>query len=378
MKAILLPRTFIQVIWLLIFFLIFGLYVERAINSYGYDVKAYEKAAHAIITGSELYTRDKPPFKYLPQIALLFSPIGFMNFQFIKFLFAALGFTSFLYIYRFVIREIGPIRALLVFLFLARFHNHEISYLQVNHLILALLLIAWEKFKKSPQSFVGGLAFSLGASFKVTPLALLSLFLPKRNRKALYFYTGSFFVLCFAALFFFGEFTIFSQWTHQIQRTSAYPASLNPHVQSMGSLIWSFSKDTLPPHYLRPIIAAFLFLFLFLSLIPYYVTQWRKQDWEITAWTASAILVIVTIFSPLAWFYTYVLTLPAWVCLMKKRKYLPVICAFILMTLAPLLARMANFPHLVHKAYLVPIGGLVLMSFLIFSSWKRAFGQRVI
>jgi alpha-1,2-mannosyltransferase len=176
----------------LLLVLLIALARESAIHSIDFPV--YHRAARQIISGNfELYPAEayagqpfpSQGFRYLPAIALLFLPFGWLPLELAALAFFALKLAALWYIGVTVARHAGLSAwrrqvLLAAFLVVGGYLVEEFRFGNVHFLCIALLVFAYDRVE-SGQVLTPAAALAVAIATKLTPVALLAYFAFRRR-----------------------------------------------------------------------------------------------------------------------------------------------------------------------------------------------------
>jgi Glycosyltransferase family 87 len=187
------PRVWLQAtVAALLVVLLVALARESALHSIDFPV--YHRAARQVISGSftlypaEAYGGRPGPsqgFRYLPAIAILFVPFGWLPLELAALAFFALKLAALWYIGVTVARHVGlstglPTVLLVAFLVVGGYLVEEFRFGNVHFLCIALLVFAYDKVE-SGHVWLPAAALAVAIATKLTPLALLAYFAFRRR-----------------------------------------------------------------------------------------------------------------------------------------------------------------------------------------------------
>lgn len=283
------------------FFVFFTIRAWRAGDN---DFVAYYNAGKRVFAGHSPYVPEATPFRYLPFTAYFFAPLSVFSFRVARMIFFFANFWAAFAIYQGFYRRIGALATLLLLGLFIRFHNHDFQNAQVNPLLLLLFFYWWENRKKN--LIFPTLAFSVFASFKLVPFALVLPLLYRKRWGELTWITLWTVVLNFIPIFLIdnGPFA-FKEWFDQA-KAIGYPVPLMSNIQSIPSALWWWLQDRADPATfligIRIFQAALLAsVVLFSPKVP----EDRSFDWM-----TAGILAATVIIAPLAWKHNYLQFLP--------------------------------------------------------------------
>ena len=190
------PRVWLQaIVAALLVALLVALARESTVHSIDFPV--YHRAARQVMSGSfalypaEAYGGRPGPsqgFRYIPAIAILFVPFGWLPLELAALTFFALKLAALWYIGVTVARHAGlstslPVVLLVAFLVVGGYLVEEFRFGNVHFLCIALLVFAYDKVE-SGQVWLPAAALAVAIATKLTPLALLAYFAFRRRTAA--------------------------------------------------------------------------------------------------------------------------------------------------------------------------------------------------
>ena len=170
---------------------------QAAIHSIDFPV--YHRAAQQLLAGNfelypaEVYEGHPVPsqgFRYLPAVAVLFLPFGWLSLEPAAFVFFALKLAALWWVGATVARRAGSTgwgqRAFVVaFVAAGGYLAEELRFGNAHFFCIALMVLAYDR-AESGRVVVPGLALAIAIAMKVTPVALLVYFaMRKRGRLCL-------------------------------------------------------------------------------------------------------------------------------------------------------------------------------------------------
>jgi hypothetical protein len=184
------PRVGLAILFVLLVLL------GREAATHSVDFPVYHRAARQVITGRyEFYPveayRGTPGrsqgFRYLPAIAFLFVPFGWLPLEVAAFAFFALQIAAVWYVGVTVARHAGPSEGrwqvcLIAFLIVGGYIVEEWRFGNVDVLIVALMVFAYDK-TEAESVLLPAVALAVAIATKLTPVALLA-YLAFRRRGA--------------------------------------------------------------------------------------------------------------------------------------------------------------------------------------------------
>jgi hypothetical protein len=358
-----------KTLWIILAALTFALFLQRAWVIPGTDAEAYYHAGirawHALTHAgdSALYRPEHTPFKYLPAVAYLFIPIGFLSFQWAKVALFLISWTIGFFLYRGAIARFGHVPALLAFIAFIRFHNHDFLNLQINHWILLCFCVFLLTRRTRP--WLSASAFSWMALFKVTPLILLAPLVAFRSWKELARIGVILAVLLvFPALLAPEGFGIYRDWYLHVKATTPWPAPGFPTAQSVQGGLWFWLRGIVDPRVFLGVVS----LLECALLLPIFLGSWgASEESEPVALVAASVLAVI--FSPLAWKHLYLLLWPAFLVTYLRGRKRSAIAALLLMGVLPGIVAIFS-KHWADRSYITVIGALVLDISLTILLWK--------
>jgi hypothetical protein len=267
------------------------------------DFVAYFNAGTRVLAGHTPYVDlEATPYRYLPATAYLFAPFALAPFQLARLLLFVANFAAIVAIYRAIRARTSALATALLLLLFAKFHNHDFQNAQVNPLLL-LLFFTWWNLRT--RNLIGAtLAFTVFASFKITPFALcLPLLLFGAWRELAWIMLWSV-TLNFLPVFFIDRGPlVFLDWWNQA-RLIDNPVML-PHVQSLQSAIWWLLEGKVELATFKKLLYPAQLAAFFAILVCAPKDKSRRESWVFASFLAAT-----AVFAPLAWKHHYLMFLP--------------------------------------------------------------------
>ena len=158
------------------------------------DFPVYHRAARQVIEGHyefypvEAYGGTPGPsqgFRYLPAVAFLFVPLGWLPLEVAALAFFALKFAAIWYVGATVARHAGlsegpwPV-VLIAFLIVGGYFVEELRFGNVHFLVIALMVFAWDR-SEAASVLLPAAALAVAIAIKITPAVLLGYWIFRRR-----------------------------------------------------------------------------------------------------------------------------------------------------------------------------------------------------
>lgn len=286
--------------WRGLTFLLFSLFLARAIAATRDDFLAYYHAGERALHGLSPYVTEETPFRYLPLTAYFFVPFTFFDVSVARVLFFILNFGAALSIYVVIRRRIGDFATFLVVLLFIRFHNHDFGNSQINPALLVLFFYWWDA-RRTNLAF-SSLAFAIFGSFKLLPFALGFPLLVRGRWQEISWIALWTITLNFLPIFFYENGPlVFKDWYDHAKLIDD-PVMLS-NVQSLQSAMWWILEGRLSRDSFA-ILSRGVQAGLLLSVVVFAPKRNRE------AWMFAGTLAVTAFISPLAWKHNYLQLLP--------------------------------------------------------------------
>jgi len=321
----------------------------------GTDAEAYYNAALRAASGAPLYfASEATPFKYLPPVAYFLIPLSWIPFAWARMAIFLISWLIAARLYRGLLTQYGGWVALLVFVAMARFHNHDFLNLQINHWVLGLFVLFTLTRKTRP--WVSAFAFSGMALFKFTPLVLLvPLLAMGRFREILRILVAITVLAAIPVALHPDHLQIYSEWYALVKATTPWPAPDFSVVQSVQAALWYVLQGRVSPEAFSGAVGAVgVIAVLGLAAV---ARRAKTPRAEILVLCAAAVPAVI--FSPLAWKHVYVLLWPAAVAVVVERRWKTYGVVIATMSVGPGLIALFS-KHLADRSYITVAGATVI------------------
>lgn len=363
----------------LIFLGSYLVYIRKDMSDFGVCYRGGQR----ILKGETLYRASDGhlQYKYSPASAVFFSILTFLPYEIAKliwyfsqliFLFLALSLSY----------DLLPLKQkkrgtvmLFSFLILAKFLGREVELGQVNIFILFLLLLM-VKASLERKEIKGGLFWGFSLFFKPYALVFFPYFILKKKLKLIASGLGMLILGFLLPAIFYG-------FKQNLQVLKEWPRTL---FLSTPSLIDHYDNASLQAFFLKNLPSgqrglAWIFIILVAFLIGFFLLWMmllsrRKGLKEPEVLEFSYLLILIPLFSPLAWYYNYLYSTLAITLLINFIDKFPRALRYIL--IADFIFIGASLREILHKhAFrfytqhsLVVIGFLVILAYLFYSRRK--------
>lgn len=295
------------------------------------DYRVYYQAAERLDNGEEIYQEEDLPmvFKYSPSFALVMIPLtkidlprSVLVWYLIHLFFLVASYILVFRILPLMSRKERILTGIitLVLSFKAILGNFQLG--QTNILLLFLLMLCLYGYQKKKDLFLG-VPLGILMMIKLTPILFLFYFLYQRRYRSILYALMTVVVLFLMPVFYLG---LSGNWQSHLAwfamlRESTPDLLLHYKNQSMLSLLLRLlsvtSADILDrsaAYYFANVLCGFLFIFLcafslYMCRSKGHLTQ--DRNFQLKGIEFSLLILIMALFSPLAWGATFVQIMPA-------------------------------------------------------------------
>jgi alpha-1,2-mannosyltransferase len=185
--------VWLQRLAMVVFVILLGLLAREAATR-SIDFPVYHRAARQVIAGHyefypvEAYGGTPGPgqgFRYVPAIAFLFAPFGWLSLELSALAFFVLKLAAAWYVGATVARHAGLSEGrrqvfLVAFLVVGGYMAEELRFGNVHFLVVALMVLAYDR-AEAGSVLPPALALAVAIAIKITPVALLAYFVLRRR-----------------------------------------------------------------------------------------------------------------------------------------------------------------------------------------------------
>jgi len=368
------------VLTFLFFLLIYTHFVKKDMSDFEY----YIQGGQRILKGETLYRASDGhlQYKYSPASAVFFSLFALLPYEAAKFIWYFLELTL-LFFSLVLSYDVLPSKhkkkgfiVILTFLVMAKFLGREIELGQVN-IFIFFLLIMMVKAAVEKNDIKGGLFWGLSLLFKPYALVFFPYFVLKKRFRLIASGLGTILLGFIVPVIFYGfsgSLVVLKEWYSTLSKSTP---SLIDYYDNAS--IYAFFLKNLPAEQRDVAIICIAGAALFIgAAFLWMMFQGNKRNLkEPEILEFSFLLILIPLFSPLAWYYNYLYSILTIVLLLNLIGKFPPVLKYVL--IIDLLAIGASLREVLGKQgfrfytqhSLVVLSYLIVLCYLFYSRAKN-------
>ena len=368
------------VLTFLFFLLVYTHFVKKDMSDFEY----YIQGGHRILKGETLYRASDGhlQYKYSPASAVFFSLFALLPYEAAKFIWYFLELT--LIFFSLVLSyNVLPLKhkkkgsiVILTFLVMAKFLGREIELGQVNILIF-FLLIMMVKAAVEKNDMKGGLFWGLSLLFKPYALVFFPYFVLKKRFRLIASGLGTILLGFIVPVIFYGfsgSLVVLKEWYSTLSKSTPSLIDYYDNASIYAFFLKNLSVEQRDMAIICIVGTALVIGVAFLWMM-FQGNKKNLKEPEILEF--SFLLILIPLFSPLAWYYNYLYSILTVVLLLNLIGKFPPVLKYVL--IIDLLAIGASLREVLGKQgfrfytqhSLVVLSYLVVLCYLFYSRWKN-------